>query len=193
LPPWCRLAGHEFLGQLPQEDGAQGKRFFVRRGEAAKDAEELEGDKTKANDFEWRLRARSSGHLRSTVYCRNFQWDVGQAASFEERDAHPSAVEYLLGALAASLTTGFATECSRDGLEVDDVELTVRATLESVLAHLGLEEGEPALQTAKVRCFATSYDDEAAVRAAWDRTIARSPLVATLRRAAEIELKLVIL
>lgn len=190
LPPWCRLAGHDYLGLLAE--GAA-RRYFVRRGEAARDAEALAQDKARANDYEWRLRTRSTGPLRSTVYCRNFQWDVGQAASFEEKDAHPSAIEYLLGALAASLTTGFATECARDGLEVDDIELTVRGTLHSALAHLGLAEGEPALATATVRCFATSYDDEAAVREAWARAIARSPVAATLRKAAEFEHKLVIL
>jgi hypothetical protein len=63
---------------------------------------------------------------------------VGQAASFEEKDAYPSAVEYLLGALAASLATGLATEASRDGLELDDIELATRGALDNVLAILGL-------------------------------------------------------
>jgi TusA-related sulfurtransferase len=190
LPPWCRLSKHEYLGSLPGDNTV---RFFVRKGGAAQDAEALEADKARANDYEWRLRTRSTGTMRSAVYCRNFQWTVGQAASFEERDAHPSAVEYLLGALGASLSTGFATECARDGLEVDDIELTVRGQLHSVMAHLGLEDGDPGLRRATLRCFATSFDDEAAVRAAWDRAVARSPIVATLQRATALEIKLVIL
>ena len=190
LPPWCRLSGHDYLGELP---GGNTTRFFVRRGDGVQDEQALAADKAKANDYTWRLRARAAGPMRSTVYCRNFQWTVGQAASFEERDAHPSAVEYLLGTLAASLTTGFATECARDGLEVDDIEISAKGTLHSVMAHLGLDAGDPSLEAATLRCFASSFDDEAAVRAAWDRAVARSPIVATLRKAASIEIKLVIM
>jgi hypothetical protein len=77
------------------------------------------------------------------VYCRNFSWEVGQPASFEEKDAHPSAVEYLLGALSASLSTGFASEASRAGLQVDDIEIATHGQLENGLALLGLGDGEP--------------------------------------------------
>ena len=190
LPPWCRLSGHAYLGELPGEGTT---RYFVRRGAKAQDAEALAADKARADAYEWRIRVRASGSMQSTVYHRNFQWTVGQAASFEERDSHPSAVEVMLGSLAASITTGFATECARDGLEVDDIELTAKATLHSVTAHLGLGTGDPSLREARLRCFATSFDDEARVRAAWDRALARSPIVATLAKAATLELKLVIL
>ncbi len=190
LPPWCRLSGHAYLGHLP---GERATRYFVRRGAGARDEEALAEDKAKADAYEWRLRVRSSGGMRSTVYHRNFQWTVGQAASFEERDAHPSAIEYLIGALAASLTTGFATECTRDSLEVDDIEITAKATLHSVTAHLGLDEGDPSLREVRIRCFASSFDDEDQVRAAWDRAVARSPLAATIAKAAELTIKLVIM
>ena len=59
----------------------------------------LDEDKERAKTYEWRVRSRSTGHLKSTVYFRNFSFDVGQPASFEEKDEHPSAVEYLLAAL----------------------------------------------------------------------------------------------
>jgi hypothetical protein len=106
------------------------------------DAEALEQDKAEAKNYQWRLRARSTGHLKSTIYARNFSFHVGQPASFEERDGHPCAIEYLFGALAGSLTTAFATECARENLEVDDIEISLSGSLATnVLAHLGLEEG----------------------------------------------------
>jgi hypothetical protein len=188
LPPWCGMVGHEFLGELPGDDCT---RYFIRRGEkAAQDAEALERDKEQARGYEWRTRIRHRGGLRSTVYCRNLQFDVGQPASFEERDEHPSAVEYVLGALGGALAAGFAAECSKAGLEVDDVELTVRGQLVNVLAHLGLEQGDPAFSRIEVRCFASTFDDEAQVRRAWTLTVERSPIVATLNRACELDLKL---
>jgi len=191
LPPWCRMVGHDYLGQLAGE-GCD--RFFIRRGaEKVKEEQQaLDEDKARARDYQWRARIRSTGRLESTVYCRNFSWKTGQPASFEERDEHPSAVEYLLGALAADLCAAFANECSQHSLEVDDVELSVRGRLDNVLAHLGLEEGDPSFRGIEVKCFAATLDDQDAVRGAWQRTVARSPLAATLDKAVDLKLKLAI-
>ncbi len=189
LPPWCRMAGHEFLGAVEAERCV---RYFVRKGAAAvQDEKALASDKERARTYEWRLRARSTGSLRSTVYCRNFSFEVGQPASFEEKDRNPSAVEVLLGALAGDLATGFATECARSACEVDDIEISVRGRLENVLAHLGLEEGDPSFRTIEVKCFASTLDDNGKVRDAWERVVRRSPIASTLARALPLDVKLV--
>jgi len=190
LPPWCRMAGHEYLGKT---DGKGFTRYFVRRG-SGQEAEKiaLERDKEEAKRYEWRLRARATGHLKSTIYARNFSFDMGQAASFEEKDAHPSALEYLFGALAGSLTTGFASGCARENLEVDDIELTLTGRLDNVLAHMGLEEGDPSIESIECKCFASTFDDEEKVRAVWQTTIDRSPIVATLKKSVNLQLKLAI-
>lgn len=186
LPPWCRLVGHEYLGRLPADGGT---RYFVRRGAGATAAAEvaaLDQDKRRAREYEWRLRVRASGHLASAVYCRNFSWRLGQPASFEEKDAHPSAVEAFLGALGAALATAYASDCAREGLALDDVEIAVRGRLANVLAHLGLEEGDPSFASVEARCYATTLEDEQRVRAVWERTVARSPLAATLAKACRL-------
>lgn len=188
LPPWCRMVGHEYLGRLDEDHFV---RYFVRRGEKAAGQEEknLRADKQRAREYEWRVRTRSTGHLKSTVYCRNFSWNVGQPASFEEKDDYPSSVEYLLGALGGALATGYAMECARDGLEMDDIEITVRGKLHNVLVQVGLEEGDPSFSAIELKCFASTFDDEDAARAAWERTVSRSPLVATLAKAVELKIK----
>lgn len=190
LPPWCRMSGHEYLGKI---DADSCTRYFVRKGSGVQQEEQaLARDKEEARRYEWRLRARATGHLRSMIYARNFSFEVGQAASFEEKDAHPCALEYLFGALAGSLTTSFASECARDNLEVDDVELSLSGSLNNILAHLGLEEGDPSVKTVELKCFASTFDDEEKVKAAWQRTVSRSPLVATLKKAVDLQLKFVI-
>lgn len=194
LPPWCRMVGHDYLGSLPGAT-ADEKRFFVRRGAAAAaqaEAAALADDKARARQYEWRLRARSTGGMRSAAYCRNFSFTVGQPASFEERDEHPSAVEFLLGALAGDLATGFFTACARAGLQVDDVEITARGRLHDVLAHLGLEEGDPSLESVVIKVFASTLEDEAAVRATWDGVWRRSPVAMTLAKAARLDVQLTI-
>ena len=191
LPPWCRMAGHAYLGFL---DGEGFTRYFIRRNLSSPDeGKNLEKDKTRAKEYAWKARARSTGHLKSTVYCRNFSIEVGQPASFEESDKHPSAVEYLLSALAVDLTTGFSTECAKSGLKADDIEMTISGKLNNVLAHLGLEEGDPSFASIEMKCFVSTFADEAKVREAWERTIRRSPLVVTLRKAVDLKIKLAIL
>ncbi len=196
LPPWCRMVHHEYLGQA---EGDGFTRYFIRRGEAKTDegsveSEEqaLEKDKKQAKEYEWRVRIRSTGHQQSTVYCRNFSWNIGQPVSFEEKDSHPSSIEAFLGAFGAALVSGYATECSRDGLEIDDIEITVRGKLINVLAHMGVEEGDPGFSGIEVKCFASTMDDETRVRKAWERTVRRSPLASTLARAVELNIKLMV-
>lgn len=192
LPPWCRIVGHEYLGAL--EDEAPTVRYFVRKGAGARaETRALAEDKEKAVSYEWRLRVRATGHQEVTAYCRNFSFRAGQPASFEEKDANPSALEWLLGSLGAALVAGFTSETSRAGLEMDDVELTVRGRLGNPLAHLGLGEGDPGLAGVDVKCFATTMADEAAVREAWERALHRSPVAVTLARATTLDVKLVIL
>lgn len=190
LPPWCRMVGHVYLGALEADASV---RYFLRRSAAAaKEEAELESDKARAQAYEWRVRARSVGSLASKVYCRNFAFDVGQPASFKDKDVHASAVEFLLVSLAGAVSTAFATECGRDGLKIDDIEVTAKGRLHDVLAHLGVEEGDPSFAAIELKCFASTMDDDARVRAAWQRTLARSPLTTTLARATELTTKLAI-
>lgn len=187
LPPWCRMVGHDYLGLVGSPKKA---RYFIKKNAALVDEKKaLEDDKKRAKEYEWRTRTRSTGHLKSTVYCRNFSFEVGQPASFEEKDKYPSALEYLIGALSASLSTAFSTEGAKAGLNIDDVEITVRCKLENILAHLGLEQGDPSISNIDIKCFITSMDDENTIRAVWEDTLKRSPLYTTLSKAAEIKVK----
>lgn len=187
LPPWCRMAGHEFLGR---REGPGYTRYFVKRGTSVVEEEKaLQDDLAQAKKYEWRLRTRSTGHLKSTVYTRNFSFDIGQPVSFEEKDRHPCAVEYLFGALAGSLATAFATECAKENLEVDDIEISVAGSLNNILAHMGIEEGDPSVKEIDLKCFASTFDDEETVREVWERTVARSPVAATLAKAVHMNIK----
>lgn len=188
LPPWCRMSGHEYLGK----EAAEGyTRYFVKRGTGPKEEEEtFKEDLDQARKYQWRLRTRSTGHLKSTVYSRNFSFDIGQPVSFEEKDKYPCSVEYLFGALAGSLSTAFATECAKDNLEVDDIEISLSGSLNNILAHMGLEEGDPSIKEIELKCFVSTFDDEEKVKAAWERAVARSPLAATLKKAVILTIKL---
>ena len=55
---------------------------------------------------------------------------------------------------------------------------------------MGLEEGDPSVSAIELKCFASTFDDEDKVRAAWDRTVSRSPVAATLTKAVDLQIKL---
>ena len=62
--------------------------------------------------------------------------------------------------------------------------------MHNILAHMGLEEGDPSISTIELKCFASTFDDEEKVRAVWNRTVSRSPVAATLTKAVELKIKL---
>ena len=115
---------------------------------------------------------------------------MGQPASFEEKDKNPCAVEYLFASLAGSLTTAFATECAKENLDVDDIEISMSGALHNILAHMGLEKGDPSISEIELKCFASTFDDEDKVREVWERTVSRSPVAATLAKAVDLKIKL---
>lgn len=192
LPPWCRLTGHEHLETVEETPGHW--RHFLKRGvPAPAESAALEADLARARDYEWRLRVRSTGNQEATVYARNFSWKLGQPASFEERDDHPSALESALGALTADLVNTFATLCRQRGWVIDEMEATTKGALTGVLAHLGLAEGTPSLARVDVTLFITSPAAGALLRETWEEARRRSPLFQTLLKACAIETRLVIL
>ena len=75
---------------------------------------------------------------------------------------------------------------------MDDIEISLSGSLNNVLAHLGIEEGDPSVQRSELKCFASTFDDEAKVKAAWARTVQRSPLAATLSKAVDLQIKFAI-
>lgn len=191
LPPWCRMTGHEYL--CTEEDKPARWRHYVRRGaDVAAQSTALENDKRQAQNYEWRVRARVSGSQEATVFARNLSWKLGQPASFEEKDDHPSAIETLLGALAAELVNSFATACSQQGLVIDELEATAKAKLHNVLAHLGMEEGDPSLASADVTVFVTSPATGEALRKVFAGILLSSPLYSTLAKAALLTARLAI-
>jgi hypothetical protein len=65
------------------------------------------------SNYTWVVRVHRAGHQEAKVYARNHAFTVGQQASFKEADPHPSAVEYLLGALGGDLVNGFQAQANR--------------------------------------------------------------------------------
>ena len=95
-------------------------------------------------------------------------------------------------ALAEDMDPGFAVACTRHDIEIDDIELTARARLHDVMAHVGLSDGDPSLAAVDVKLFASTFAAEERVREIWAETVRRSPLAATLAKATVLTTKIAI-
>jgi TusA-related sulfurtransferase len=189
LPAWCRMVEHEFMGSLPGDNGYSS--YFVRKGGSNSDS--LEDDLRAAKGYKWAVRVQGEDGLTAKVHARNHTFKVGQPADFSAKVDAPSAVDYLIGAVAADLLVGFKALASRAGITIDDVELSLKGALDNVLYHLGLEEqGTPAVAAISGTLFVTSPDEEGRLQEIWRFTLQRSPLYQTLKANVELDLKLAI-
>jgi len=143
-------------------------------------------------DFVWRLRVSAEAPPSASVHARSHSFRVGRPVEFDADAGTVSAVEYLLGALAADVLNGFRTEAKRRRIRLDGAEATVEGRLDNPLTHLRVvgETGHPGLSSASVKVYASSLDPEDELRAAWTDSLERSPLVRTLRPTVDLHLDL---
>ena len=139
----------------------------------------------------WSVRVRAESRQASRIHARNHTFRVGPPLSFEPSDELPSALEHLLGALAADLLGTLYTYARRRRLPIDSAELVLNASLENPLVHLGVigEEGSPGLERVEGKLYAALEAEPAAAQALWDEVLQRAPVYNTLKRAADIDIR----
>lgn len=187
LPAWCRMVNHEFLNSEPG-DGTT--RYFIRKGGKQ---EELEADLEAAKGYKWNVRVKAEKALKAKVHSRNHTFVVGQPADFGSKVEAPSAIDYLLGALASDLTVGFKAQASRRKIEIDQLEVSIKAGLENVLYHLEIEdEGSPRIQEIKGSFYVSSPHSEDDLEKLWENTLERSPIYQTIKQSVKIRIEFMI-
>ncbi len=142
-----------------------------------------------------RLRAHRGPQPPVKVHIRSLTLTGNGRASWDVAAEHPSATDYLLAALATDLLSGLADESRRASQALDDLELRLEAFLENPLVVAGVigEEGSPRVAAIRGSLYVGSGASEAEVRALWQQTRTRSPVLASLAPdvSVDIELKLV--
>lgn len=143
-------------------------------------------------DYSWTVRVERVGEQETKAYSRNHAFVVGEQASFRETDPHPSAVEYLLGALGGDLLRGFQLQAARQRVAVDAMELMLSGRLNNPLAYLGVvgETGHPGLESIQGTLYVSADADRSTLEEMWLIALERSPLFNTLRRCVELSLEL---
>lgn len=184
LPAWCRMVDHQFLDS---KQGDNTTRYFIRKGSQQ---EELAEDLEAAKGYKWNVRVQSENALTAKVHSRNHTFVVGKPADFSSKVDAPSAIDYLLGALASDLSVGFKVQASRRSIEIDQLEVSLKAGLENVLFHLELEdEGSPRIQEMKGTFYVSSPQSEETLEKLWENTLQRSPIYQTLKQTIKIDIQ----
>ena len=140
----------------------------------------------------WTARVRWTEQRQATAYARNHAFSIGSPVSFNNTDAHPSAVEYLLGALGGELLSGFARAASRRAVHLDAIEAALTGRLNNQVIALGVicESGHCGFEEIAATLYVSADADEALLDQIWQATLAASPLVNTLRRCITLNLEL---
>jgi hypothetical protein len=143
-----------------------------------------------ADGYAARVTLRRDG--RADVHVRKRTFEVGAPLSFDSAYDGVTAVEQLLGALGADLVCGLMARAKKRRVEVDRAEATVEARLNNPLVYLDVvgEEGHTGIEKIVVRVYVSSFAEEEALQALWRETLARSPLVNTVRKAVDLDLSL---
>lgn len=187
LPAWCRLVGHELLLVREALDGST--RYSIQKRGAQDEA--LVQDRAQAQHHSWSVRARCREPMKARVYVRNHAMTIGQPASFDTEDEAPSAIECLLASLASCLAVGLRWRASRRGIEVRELEVSLRAQADNVLVFLGMEDaGHPGLFKVEGRVFVDAEAQETVLRELWEETLVRSPVAQSLARPIPIAIEL---
>ncbi len=139
-----------------------------------------------------RLRAHRGAGPGVKLHVRNVTLTGLGRASWDAAAEHPSALDYLLAALATDLLSGLDQESRRAGLPLDEVELRLEGFLENplVVAAVIGEEGSPRVASIRGSIYVRTVSSEDDVRAAWQRARERAPVLATLAPALAVDIAL---
>jgi hypothetical protein len=120
------------------------------------------------------------------------QFTVGRPLEFDEASPHVAAIEYALGAVGGELVNGLREFARRRRMVIDDVEAIVTGELTNGLAYLEVigERGHPSLSRIAIKVFVSSPDTN--LRTLFDDMLPRLPLLNTLRKAADLQIELVL-
>lgn len=140
------------------------------------------------------LRITAPARDEARVSVRRSQFSVGRPIELDAESTRVSAMEYALGAVGAEIVGGLQTFARRRRVEIDRVEAVVHADVDNVLTYLEVvgEAGQPKIARIHVKLYVASPAADEAVRALWDATLDRLPLVGTLRAAVRLDIELIL-
>jgi hypothetical protein len=139
------------------------------------------------------LRVTAPGPASARVSVGRRQFSIGRPVEFDDASPHVAALEYALGAAGGEVVNGLREFARRRRFALDAVEALVTGELQHGLTYLEVigERGQPRISRIAIKLFVASAD-HAAARALFEETIARLPLISTLRATLDLEIELIL-
>ena len=134
-----------------------------------------------------RSRIQWLGGFRFNSFVRNNTFVVEEPASTTAADNAPNAMEYVLGALGACLSTGFVLNATRQGIPIINLEVALDSTQDNVFTFFGLsDDGHPGFMEVRAKLYVQADADEATLQQIWEQSVATSPVGNSLARNVTI-------
>ena len=130
-----------------------------------------------------RSRIQWLGGFRFNSFVRNNTFIVEEPASVSAPENAPNAMEYVLGALGACLSTGFVLNATRQGIPIINLEIALESTQDNIFTFFGLsDDGHPGFTEIHAKLYVQADADEATLHQIWDQSVATSPVGNSLTR-----------
>jgi uncharacterized OsmC-like protein len=116
-----------------------------------------------------------------------------EGQTMQRADAsHPTALDYLLGALASDLIAGLEREARRAGATLGAVEASLTAWLENPLVPLGVIGEEGSSRVARVRgsVYVSGDLEEETLRELWAEALRKAPVYTTLSETVQVDVSI---
>lgn len=109
--------------------------------------------------------------------------------------AYPTALDYLLGALAADLIAGLEREARRAGASLGAVEASLSARLENPLVPIGVLGESGSSRVARIRgsVYVSGKIEEEALRDLWDEAQRKATVFTTLSQSVPVDVSIQII
>jgi uncharacterized OsmC-like protein len=136
----------------------------------------------------WRTRVVWDGGFKAKSYMRTHTIAFDEPAGLDTQDTAASAHEMLLSAAGACMMVGFVLNATREGVQIDNLEIALEGHFENILKWAGLDDGgNPGYGGIKAKVFVRADADEATLRAIWDKAVSGSPVTQSIVRATPVE------
>lgn len=141
-----------------------------------------------------RSRVRWINGLKAKVFIRDQTFVVDESPGMADEAEAPNAMEYVLGALGGCLATGFVFNATRQGVRVQNLEVSLESTQDNIFTFLGLaSEGHPGFCDIRAKLYVQADATADTVRQIWEYTVRTSPVFNSLTRPVNVATDIAIL
>jgi uncharacterized OsmC-like protein len=134
----------------------------------------------------WRSRVIWQGGFKAKALTRTHTVEFDEPAGLDTQDTAASAHEHLLSAMGACMTVGFILNATRQGISVQNLEISIEGNFDNILKWADLDEGNPGYGAITAKLFVQADADEDVLREIWTKAVDGSPVTQSVVRPTEL-------